>query len=76
MPRPLQPKGPKTEENVQKALEVIRSGEVPSAYAAEKKFGVSRVVLCRRLAGKQQAHTKAHEQKQMLTHFEEEALVK
>ncbi len=62
MPRPPQPKGPKTEETVQRALETIRSGEVPSAYAAEKKFGVSRVVLCWRLAEKQQSHTKAHEQ--------------
>ena len=38
-----------SEEVIQRALDAIKSGEVKSAYAAEKKFGVGRALLCRRL---------------------------
>ena len=37
----------------QKAFDAIKSGEVYSAYAAEKKFRISRVLLSKRLKGTQ-----------------------
>ena len=61
---------------VQKALDVIKSGEVYSAYAAEKKFGVSRVLLSRCLKGTQLTSSKVHEMQQMFTHLEEKVLVR
>ena len=61
---------------VLKALDAIKSGEVCSAYAAEKKFGVSRVLLSKRLKGTQLISSKAHEVQQMLTHLEVKVLVK
>ena len=60
---------------VQKALDAIKS-EVCNAYAAEKKFGISRVLLSKRLKDTQLTSSKAHGVQQMLTHLEEEVLVK
>ena len=61
---------------IQEALNAIMSGEIHSAYAAEKRFGISRVLLSRRLKDTQQTSAKAHETQQMLMHLEEEALVR
>ena len=65
-----------TEEDVQKALDDIKSGVFKSAYAAEKGTGISRVLLSRRLKGTQKSRAEAHENEQLLTRLEEEALVK
>ena len=61
---------------VQKALDAIKSGEVCSAYAAKKKFGVSRVLLSRRLKSTQLTSSKAHEVQQVLMHLKKEVFVK
>ena len=61
---------------VQKTFDAIKSGEVCSAYAAEKMFGVSRVLLNKCLKGTQLTSSKAHEVQQMLMHLKEKILVK
>lgn len=64
-----------TEAEIQEALEAIRDGTVKNANAAEKKYGVKRSTLSRRLNGKTQNRTIAHEAQQLLTSSEETALV-
>ena len=63
------------EEVIQQALDAIRSGKVRSAYAAKKKFGVGRALLCRRLNGSQQSRAQARESQQLLTIPEGDFLV-
>ena len=50
-----------SEEVIHQALDAIKLGEVRSAYAAEKKVGVRRALLCRRLNGSQQSCARARE---------------
>ena len=64
-----------SEEVIQQALDAIKSGEVRSVYAAEKRFGVGRAPLCRRLNGNQQSHARARKSQQLSTIPEEDFLV-
>ncbi len=63
------------EAKIQEALEAICLGSVPSTNAAEKKFSISRVLLCRRLKGTQMARHEVHKAEQLLILQEEQALV-
>ena len=69
MPRRKGNKGVRSEEVIQQASDAIKLGEVRSAYAAEKKFGV------RRLNCSQKSCARARESQQLLTIPKEDILV-
>ena len=51
MTRKRSAKTAEIEDRITKAIDAIKKKEVKSAYAAEKRFGVSRSTLSRRLKG-------------------------
>ena len=59
---------------IQQALDAIKSGEIRSAYAAEKKFGVGHALLCQQLNGSEQFGARARKSRQ-LTILKEDVLV-
>jgi hypothetical protein len=73
MPRRRSEKAVEYEVKMAKAIEAVISGDVKSAYAAEKKYGVDRKAIARRIKGSDSRAT-ANERKQLLSAAEEDAL--
>jgi hypothetical protein len=65
-----------TDAESDEAVTAVKKRLVLTAYEAEKRYGVSRATILRRLRGKTKPRRQAHENDQLLSSKEEEALVR